>query len=208
MDGVAIILEFESDKRSEIEKDIYSEERGFVDFNILQPCPQELEEQVAGSPEDAGVRLVKDHEKNFDLNSPTIRDEIREFIELNKKEEYFLRREQFDEKDMESVINSVIAYQKYGYGNWLEFKRDKWGVSQNAFAYEGKKRSKAKGFYFVTGWNIPTGWLQVLSAKWPDVEFKVYSKALMEEESRDGYVNLYLFKDGDYRRASDVKRKF
>lgn len=208
MDGLAIILEFDSDKRLEIEKDIYSEKRGFVDFNILLPCPQELEEQISGSPEDAGVRLVKNHEKSFDLNSPTIRDEIRDFVDQNKREEYFLTREQFDAKDMESVINSVIAYQKYGYGNWLEFKRDKWGVSQNAFAYEGKKRSKAKGFYFVTGWSIPTGWLQVLSAKWPDVEFKVYAKALMEEKSRDGYVNLYLFKGGKYRRASDVKRKF
>lgn len=208
MDGVGIILEFDSDKRSEIEKDIYSKERDFVDFNILLPCPQELEEQISGSPEDAGVRLIKNHEKSFDLNSPTIRDEIRDFVDQNKREEYFLTREQFDAKDMESVINSVIAYQKYGYANWLEFKRDKWGVSQNAFAYEGKKRSKAKGFYFVTGWSIPTGWLQVLSAKWPDVEFKVYAKALMEEESRGGYVNLYLFKNGAYRRASDVKRKF
>lgn len=208
MDGVGVILEFESDKRSEIEKDIYSEERGFVDFNILLPCPQELEEQVSGSPEDAGVKLVKKHKKMFDVNSPSVRDDIRTFIELNKKDEHFLTREQFDAKDMESVINSIIAYQKYGYGNWLEFKRDKWGVSQNAFVYEGKKRSKAKGFYFVTGWNIPTGWLQVLSAKWPDVEFKVYSKALMEEESRDGYVNLYIFKGGDYRRTGDVKRKF
>lgn len=208
MYSIAIILEFESDKKAEIEKDIYSEERGFVDFNVLLPCPQELETQVAGSTEEAGVRVVKNHGQTFDINSATVRDEIRAFIELHREEEVFLRDTYCNEKNMESLIDSVIAYQKYGYGNWMDFKIRNWGVSQNAFVYEGKQRSKAGGFYFVASGSIPVLWLKTLSAKWPDVEFKVYATALMDDVSRGGYVKLYIFKDGDYSCAGSVKRKF
>ena len=54
------------DKRDEIEKDIYSPERDFVDFNILIPCPQELEEQVVGSSQSSAVNLVKKYNKKLE----------------------------------------------------------------------------------------------------------------------------------------------
>lgn len=208
MDAINIILEFESDKREEIEKDIYSPEREFVDFNILVPCPQELEEQVSGSPERAGVDLVKKYNKTFDLTSSAIRDDVRAFLDEYKKEEHFLTRDVFVEnpENMESVINSVIAYQKYGYANWYEFRYDKWGVSQNAFQYGKKRRTQSGGFYFVTGGSIPVKWLLALSKKWPDVLFKVYSR--MEFMNRGGFVTVYQFKNEEYRRVKDEQRKF
>lgn len=208
MDAINIILEFESDKREEIEKDIYSPEREFVDFNILAPCPQELEEQVSGSPERAGVDLVKKYNKTFDLTSSTIRDDVRAFLDEYKKEEHFLTRDVFVEnpENMESVINSVIAYQKYGYANWYEFRYDKWGVSQNAFQYGKKRRTPSGGFYFVTSGSIPVKWLLALSKKWPDVLFKVYSR--MEFMNRGGFVTVYHLKNEEYRRVKDEQRKF
>lgn len=208
MDAINIILEFESDKKEEIEKDIYSPEREFVDFNILLPCPKELEEQAAGSPERAGVDLVKKYNRIFDLTSSTVRDDVRAFLEEYKKEEHFLTRDVFTQnpEGMESVINSIIAYQKYGYANWLEFKRDNWGVSQNAFHFGKKRRTNSGGFYFVTGGRLPIEWLLVLSKKWPDVLFKIYSR--MEYTNRGGVVNEYHFQNNNYKRMPDVKRKF
>lgn len=208
MDAVNIILEFESDKRNEIEKDIYSPEREFVDFNILIPCPQELEEQVAGSAESAGVDLVKKYNKTFDITRSTIRDDIRAFLDKYKKEEYFLTRDVFveDPQNMESVINSIIAYQKYGYANWYQFKCNEWGVKWNALHYGKKRRTKSGGFYFSTANALPVNWLLVLSKKWPDVLFKVY--CYNEYFKNEGFVELYHFLNNDYEQVSDVKRKF
>lgn len=208
MDAINIILEFDSDKREEIEKDIYSPEREFVDFNILLPCPQELLEQVSGSPENAGVDLVKKYNMTFDMTSSTVRDDIRAFLDEYKKEEHFLTRDVFveDPQNMESVINSVIAYQKYGFANWYEFNYDKWGVSQNAFHFGKKRRTNSGGFYFVTGGGIPVKWLLALSKKWPDVVFKVYSR--MEFLDRGGFVSVYHFKNNEYIRVPDEKRNF
>lgn len=208
MDAINIILEFESNKRKEIEKDIYSPEREFVDFNILIPCPKELEEQNSGSPEGAGVDLVKKYNKTFDLTSSTVRDDVRAFLDEYKKEEHFLTREVFveDPKNMESVINSVIAYQKYGYANWYDFNYDKWGVSRNAFYFGKKRRTSSGGFYFSTGGSIPVKWLLALSKKWPDVVFKVYSR--MEFLDRGGFVSVYHFQNNEYTRVPDEKRNF
>lgn len=208
MDAINIILEFDSDKRDEIEKDIYSPERDFVDFNILIPCPQELEEQVVGSSQSSAVNLVKKYNKKFELESPTVRNDIITFLEKHKEEEYFLIRDVFIEnsKDVESVINSVIAYQKYGFANWYEFNYDKWGVSQNAFHFGKKRRTNSGGFYFVTGGGIPVKWLLALSKKWPDVVFKVYSR--MEFLDRGGFVSVYHFKNNEYIRVPDEKRNF
>lgn len=206
MDAINIILEFESENREEIEKDIYSPEREFVDFNILIPCPQELEEQVSGSPENASIDLVKKYKPKFDLNSINIRQDIKDFIEKYKEEEYFLIRDNFTEKDLESVVNSIIAYEKYGYANWMRFKKDKWGVGYNAFYYGKKRRTKSGGFYFVCSGRIPVEWLLALSKKWPDVLFKIFSR--MEYSERKGFVNEYHFKNNDYIRMPDVKRSF
>lgn len=208
MDAINIILEFDSDKRDEIEKDIYSPERDFVDFNILIPCPQELEEQVVGSSQSSAVNLVKKYNKKFELESPTVRNDIITFLEKHKEEEYFLIRDVFIEnsKDVESVINSVIAYQKYGYANWYQFKCHEWGVKWNALFYGKKRRTKSGGFYFVTGGRLPIEWLLVLSKKWPDVLFKVYSR--MEFLDRSGFVSVYHFQNNEYARVPDEKRNF
>ena len=208
MDAINIILEFESGKREEIEKDIYSPERECVDFNILLPCPKELIEQVSGLAENAGVDLVKKYNITFDLTSSTVRDDVRAFLNKYKKEEYFLKGDVFvkNPESMESVINSIIAYQKYGYANWYDFNYDKWGVSKNAFHFGKKKRTNSGGFYFVTGGGIPSKWLLALSEKWPDVVFKVYSR--MEFLDRGGFVSVYHFKNNEYIRVPDEKRNF
>lgn len=208
MDAINIILEFESDKREEIEKDIYSPERDFVDFNILIPCPQELEEQVVGSSQSSAVNLVKKYNKKFELESPTVRNDIITFLEKHKEEEYFLIRDVFIEnsKDVESVINSVIAYQKYGYANWYQFKCHEWGVKWNALFYGKKRRTKSGGFYFSTANALPFNWLLVLSKKWPDVVFKVYCHNKCFKNN--GFVEQYHFFNNNYEQVFDVKRKF
>lgn len=79
MDAINIILEFDSPDRELINQDIYSEERGCVDFNILIPCPQELNSLISGSSEDAAIKLVKRHAKRFDLETPTLKKDVEAF---------------------------------------------------------------------------------------------------------------------------------
>lgn len=208
MDAINIILEFESPDRDLINQDIYNEERGCVDFGILIPCPAELETLIAGSSEDDAIRLLKKHGKEFNVESATLKEDIKGFIKQCGKDQYFLSDERLTEETLESIKNCIIAYQKYGYENWLAFKRDKWGVSQNAFVYANgkKKRTSTGGFYFVTGWCIPKKWLLALSEKWKDVNFKVYGR--MEFANRQGNVTEYNFLNGKCKMIGDVKRKF
>jgi hypothetical protein len=208
MDAINIILEFESPDRDLINQDIYSEERGCVDFSILIPYPIELDTLISGSSEDTAIKLVKEHCKEFNIESLTLLEDIKQFIKKYAEHEYFLSDERLTEETLESIKNSIIAYQKYGYANWRDFKIDKWSVSQNAFVYANgkKKRTSTGGFYFVTGWVIPKKWLLALSEKWKDVNFKVYGR--MEFANRQGNVTEYNFLNGKCKMIGDVKRKF
>lgn len=208
MDAINIILEFDSPDRELINQDIYSEERGCVDFNILIPCPQELNSLISGSSEDAAIKLVKRHAKRFELESPTLKKDVEAFLKNYGRNDYFLSDERLTEKTLESIKNSIIAYQKYGYANWKDFSNEKWGVSRNAFEYANgkKKRTGNGGFYFVTGWCIPTKWLLALSEKWRGVTFEVYCR--MEFSERNGYVTQYNFLNGEYQKLPDIKKKF
>ena len=69
MDAITIVLEFDSSEKINIDKDIWSNTRNFIDFNILIPCPEELESQISGSTEDAAVKIVKNNGKNMNTNS-------------------------------------------------------------------------------------------------------------------------------------------
>lgn len=208
MDAVQIILEFESPDRLLIEQDIYSEERSCVDFNLLIPCPEELLSMISGSCESDMKKLMEKHNKKFDLEDPSFKENVRNFITKNKRDTIFLSDEnRLTEETLESLYASIKAYQKYGYFNWYDFNCDKWGVSRNAFIYsENKKRTKDNGFYFACGWSIPTKWLLALSDKWRGVTFKVYCR--MEYSKREGYVSVYHFENGDYKVLEDIKRKF
>lgn len=208
MDAINVILEFNSPDRDLINQDIYSEERGCVDFNILIPRPPELDTLISSSSEDAAIRFVKKYGKVFNTDSETIKEDIKNYFKKYASDEYFLSEERLNEDKLESVKNCIIAYQKYGFGNWLEFNSEKWGVSKNAFLYANgrKKRTSNGGFYFVTGWCIPTKWLLALSEKWRGVTFSVYSR--MENVGRKGNVTQYDFLNGEYKRMPDTQRKF
>jgi hypothetical protein len=209
MDAITIALEFDSQNRKNIEKDIWSNDRNFVDFNILCKCPTELEYKVSGSSENAAVEIVKKHCKIFELETKNVREDIRTFIEEHKEEDFFLERELFnsDPQNMESVINSVIAYQKYGYGNWYQFKLYKWGVPHNAFEFGRKRRTKNGGFYFVCG-GIPNKWLEVLSEKWPEVSFKIFYRMQFDNIKRNGKVFVLTYKNGKQISKKQVERSF
>ena len=208
MDAINVILEFNSPDRDLINQDIYSDERGCVDFNVLLPRPPELDTLISSSSEDAAIRFVKKYGKVFNTDSETIKEDIKNYFKKYASDEYFLSEEMLTEEKLESIKNCIITYQKYGYGNWMDFNNEKWGVSRNAFLYANgrKKRTSNGGFYFVTGWSIPTKWLLALSEKWKGVTFSVYSR--MEFVGRKGYVNQYDFLNGEYKRMPDIQRKF
>lgn len=209
MDSITIVLEFEAENREEIEKDIWSNDRNFVDFNILRKCPEELESQVSGLNEEEAIEIVKNHNKTFNIEDEKIRDNIKCFIEKYKEESDLLSSVIFHsgEKNMNTIINSIIAYQKYGYGNWYQFKLNEWGVSHNAFEFGKKRRTKNGGFYFVCG-GIPTKWLAVLSAKWPDISFKMFYRMQFYNIQRNENVFVLTYKNGKQISRKQVERSF
>lgn len=209
MDAITIVLEFDSSEKINIDKDIWSNTRNFIDFNILIPCPEELESQISGSTEDAAVKIVKNNGIFFNLEDKNVRENIKKFIEEHKDEDFFLERDLSDSnpQNMESVINSVIAYQKYGYGNWYQFKLHKWGVPHNAFEFGRKRRTKNGGFYFVCG-GIPNKWLEILSKKWPDVSFKMFYRMQFDHIKRNGNVFVLTYKNGKQISRKQIERFF
>lgn len=205
MDGVTIVLEFESSNKEEIIKDIYNPERKAVDFNLLLPCPEELETTNAGSPESDIVKLMKKKKKIFDLNSNSLKKDIQDFINSYREDHGFLDEKRIGNKeDFNSVVNTIKCYQKYGFGTWMDFKYHMWGVIHNAFVFGKKVRTKSGGFYFVTSNGIPKLWLTALSNKWRGVEFIVYSKG---EANKEGLVNIHTFLNGEYSYRGQVKKR-
>lgn len=204
MDGVTIALEFESSNKEEIIKDIYNPERKAVDFNLLLPCPEELENTNAGSSESDIVKLMKKKKKTFDLNSNNLEKDIQDFIDTYPEDHIFLKKDRIGNKEnFDSLIKTIKCYQKYGFGTWIDFKYHMWGVSYNAFVFGKKVRTKSGGFYFVTSYGIPKLWLTALSNKWRGVEFIVYSKGVVNKE---GLVNIHTFLNGEYNYKGQVKK--
>lgn len=126
MDAINVILEFNSPDRDLINQDIYSDERGCVDFNVLLPRPPELDTLISSSSEDAAIRFVKKYGKVFNTDSETIKEDIKNYFKKYASDEYFLSEERLTEKTLESIKNCIITYQKYGYGNWMDFNNEKW----------------------------------------------------------------------------------
>lgn len=204
MDGVTIALEFESINKEEIIKDIYNPEKKSVDFNLLLPCPEELESTNSGSPESDIVKLMKKKNKTFDLSNNSLAKDVQDFIDTYPQDHIFLTKERIGNKeDFDSVVNTIKCYQKYGFGTWIDFKYHVWGVSRNAFNFGKKVRTKNGGFYFVTANGIPKLWLIALSNKWRGVEFIAYSKGVANKE---GLVNIHCFLNGEYTYKGQIKK--
>lgn len=165
-------------------------DKGNVDFNMLVPRPEELNDTIAGASVEDCIALVflKTHTKKAYLETPYYnKGYLGMKSSMTKKEMEQKLRERigdnpmmFDsewsnEKRPKHTPEEVGEYylslkEKYGYFNWYDWSYDNWGVKWNACESDVINEDdddELLYLQFSTPWGYPDEWLKQLAKKCP-----------------------------------------
>ena len=160
-----------AEKDLETFKKLALDENGMVDFNILIPRPKDLD-ITAGCYEwcidKYGFNKEQETKQNT-LLKPVL-DKLYnenlsqdEFVKLACTDEVFkIAKEVYNlekKSNLDNILRGYYNLRKYGYTNWYDWCREKWGTKWNASETFGSGTS----FTFDTAWNTPYAWLEELS---------------------------------------------
>jgi len=178
-------------------------------FNRVIPMPEELN-ITCGSLTDIGKKLVAGDHKAV-LEYPWVINQMQEnqlsLIKINamrnsrpKLLAWFAKH---NPEAIELGKQAVTNIAKYGYDTWYDWSIEKWGTKWDAYHHAlGDDNSDTMySCYFETAWSPAFPILEVMSAAFPDLSFRMaYADegggfAGVAHCDSDGFVD----EDGDYR---------
>ena len=152
-----------------------------IDFGILIPCPEDLKNVPCSSDE---MTCQGYFEKSSKLDYNDFLQEHPNYKDVTE-EKFNLLKERF---------------LKYGSVDWYHWNMKNWGCKWNGSdlsIYEGK--SGIMSFEFLTPWNQPDKWLDVLTDLYQDVDWMV------EVQHEGGFGGLIWAYDSQTKEQSFVK---
>jgi hypothetical protein len=160
---------------------------GEIDFNLILPCPKELN-ITSGTSTDFGVALINKQVPRY--------SQERTFSEWKTNLEKKYNKDDIIQFKKTGAI-AVRNIEKYGVATWYEFCPDTWGTKWNAYGQEiievdshykkwmehsnYKKRILKKklkkinsfSFKFQTAWASPMPIINKISEMFPNAVFKI-----------------------------------
>lgn len=137
---------------------------------------------VLGENGEPSTKEVIIEKFTFDKLFPTPKELIADVDPLPKKEGE-------SNKEYNSRIEKLA--EKYGHTGWYGWRIDNWGTKWDASESDWSLDDTGMTIYFDTAWSPPIGWLENVSAQFPELTFKM----LFQEEGV-GYCGRADGKDG------------
>ena len=127
-----------------------------IDFNSIDPMPEELSMEFSLGEEMVARYLVRDL-----LDPVPNLWATKEWNSLTEEEQKECT------PNARRMIENIL---KYGYPNWYAWRCDRWGTKWNVLESSREKRNV---ILFQTAWSLPDNLLKTLSSKFGDTTFKV-----------------------------------
>lgn len=161
-----------------------------IDFNKIIPMPKSLD-ITSGSIEDRALSL-------FIIENPECERKVRHSKEIfikDSKERILDYLKSNDEMTYSKLLELGQKYYEnileYGYSTWYDWCIANWGTKWNA--YECDIEDTEDTIYFCTAWRGVPVLIEMLSVRFPEVEFEYY----YADEDFGNNVGAYTFKNGE-----------
>ena len=151
-----------------------------IDFNKIIPMPKSLD-MTSGSIENRALSVYILERPEAERKDSE--DRILEYLKCNNDMTY-KKLFELGQKYYENI-------QEYGYSTWYDWCCEYWGTKWNA--YKCDLEDTEDTIYFLTAWSGVPKLIEMLSVKYPEVEFE-YCYA---DENFGHNVGAYRFKNGD-----------
>ena len=161
-----------------------------MDFNKIIPMPKSLN-MVSGSIEDIAlsVYILENPESKYVIKKS------KDFFINRSKEEIYDYLKHNSEKTYNELLEIGKKYyeniKEYGYSTWHDWCRKYWETKWNA--YKCDLEDTEDTIYFLTAWSGVPNLIEIISVKYPEVEFEYY----YADENFGHNVGAYKFKNGD-----------
>lgn len=157
-----------------------SEDDRFIDFNTFAPMPNELRNTT--SP----TRIIS--QEDYDKQEERIaKDELTDIEKSFGVSRGLTKRISAEYED------------KFGADNWYDWSLNNWGTKWNAY----DQSDNGDEIVFCTAWSTPVNAMQLLSAKYPEIEFRIqyadedFGHNVGEYHLMNGYIiHEYIPKGG------------
>lgn len=141
---------------------VKSDELDF-DLNKVIPIPKELDIEC-GSITDQAYALFDDKKAEYVLCFHKNLRGIEELRNLLRENPYVVKHAE--------IIQSNLA--KYGHPDWYSWSIKNWGTKWNTYSgFSKKMRYNTVEYKFETAWSPPIPVIEVLTKKFPDLDFKL-----------------------------------
>ena len=162
-----------------------------IDFDILVPMPNELEDTVSGSKQWKSLYYYA-HKTNQ-------RDAIPEMNDLI----YNPMSECFESSSPEEVAEYMAIgetyfnnYKRYGATDWYMWRNKYWGTKRNAYnSHIVEDSENSVAIYFTTAWNGVPYLMEILVGWFPELNFTYkFASEVVACNCGEGYSN----EDGEF----------
>ena len=172
-------------------------------FNDILPMPESLD-IVSGSNVDWAVRVLEaEYQNNWDKIDHLIKNPawvqgtpIKSWMSKDEKRNVMLAhlKSKLSEKDLEMGETHLTNIEKYGHGNWYDWRCSNWGTKWDCSEpYINYAEDDGFGVGFESAWAPPVGVIQAIGKKFPNLNVE-----LEYSESGMGFGGTLGFQGGEY----------